>query len=547
MIDSKINQNAKTSEEHLKFGVKSYCEIFISENKLKELKEIRWSSESIKRKPEEIEREIEGIENRMVEPSTGEMKSYDLVNLKKAKEHFTKAIGLDSGNQIALNFRGQCFMKEENYGEATNDFYKILEQDPENSEALKLVSECLMKMGKYEKAFEYLDKVINTELENATLFCHRGECYFNFKNFELAIKDFTKAIELEPNNDDAFYTRGLCYKNMQKYQDALVDISKAIELGAKDDYTLGEYYETRSSIYEILNEIDLAIEDLRKLENIGDDRYRDSVFHIEKLRVQQERDRIISNLSHSIKNLIASVIDPLENMQRNKTYNSYAIENALKGTNLVRELVNAMNLSYNNSLEDFLFDAMENSDSESLSLEQIILEALKYSVGNMFDGKYFSTFLRNYFSSEEIFIEAKELWTTISQTKDFQKLKDFLQKYFFTFDLNLQEANELVIGNRKGSRIKFTILFQEMLLNAVKYSSFVPKEKREIKVSLFKKEDEITFEIKNSFKENEKTKSTGLGLEIIKNFAKLLKSNPEVRIENKVYSTSITFQNLWRN
>ncbi|KAA3604110.1 MAG: tetratricopeptide repeat protein [Calditrichaeota bacterium] len=546
MIDSKINQKAR---EHTISGLKSYSKIDHSENELKELKKIRWNSDESK--SEEIEREIKEIENRMVEPSTGEIKSYDLVNLKKAKEHFTKAIGLDSGNQIALSFRGKCFMKEENYGEATNDFSKVIELVPEDIQALQLVSECLIKMNKYKEACEYLDKAIAIKPENAILFYKRGLCYYWLDKIELAIEDFTQAIELEPENYESYYKRGLCFKSLNKYQNALKDISKSIELYGgnrfSEDFELAEMLKSRSKIYLTLNDYDLAIKDLEKIKYVCHNEYEGNSIgdDIQEIKVQQERDRIMSNLSHSIKNLIASVIDPLENMKRKQTYNPFAIENALKGTNLIREVVNAMNLSHHNSFEDFLYDA-KNIDDEGMNFEQVILDALKYSVGNMFDGKYFSNFVENYFPTEEIFIEAKELWVNISQTEDLQKLIGFLQKYFFRLNLNLDEAKEMVIGNAKGSRIKFTILFQELLLNAVKYSSFLPKENRSIKISVLQNSNEITFEVENSFKENQKTKSTGLGLEIIRSFANLLKTAPKIKKENQIYSVGIVFQNLWK-
>jgi len=110
-----------------------------------------------------------------------------------------------------------------------------------------------------------------------------------------------------------------------------------------------------------------------------------------------ERDKVIADLSHSIKNLISTIIDPLENLKKEKNIepNLITIQNALRGANLVREIVNAMNLSYKGSLDDFDFDAAHNTGRGSMSLEDIMMESLKCSVRNMFDVKYFSDFVTN--------------------------------------------------------------------------------------------------------------------------------------------------------
>ncbi len=401
---------------------------------------------------------------------------------------------------------------------------------------------------------------IEGDIEFAYYF--RGNAYQELGEFKKAINDFSKAIENNLNSkrnehwlNTFYFQRGKCYTELENFLKSIENFNKAIEHVSSDD-NVGEYYVNRSFCYFKLDKFELAINDIKKLKELDFDLYLEwgisnTENYIYELllnkKVEQERDRIMSNLSHSIKNLIATVIDPLENLQREQTYNSKTIENALRGTSLVRELVNAMNLSYKGTFEDFLFDAKENSGNESMSLEQIILEALKYSVGNMFDGKYFANFMRNYFPSRESFNSGKEAWTKVSQTKDWKELSEFLNKYFFKLEIDLKDSEELVIGNQKGSVMKFTILFQEMLLNAVKYSSFVSNEQREIKISLSQNAKEITFLVANSYKENVQTKSTGLGLEIIKNFAKLLKTTPKVKKEKENYSSSFTFQNLWEN
>ena len=260
-----------------------------------------------------------------------------------------------------------------------------------------------------------------------------------------------------------------------------------------------------------------------------------------------ERNKVIADLSHSIKNLISTIIDPLENLKKEKNIepNLITIQNAIRGANLVREIVNAMNLSYKGSLDDFYFDATHNTGRDSMNLEDIMMGSLKYSVGNMFDGKYFSNFVHKYFPTREVFNEAKTSWENISQTSNKQDFMSFLEKYFFHIEISSVDGEQYVLGNEKGSAIKLLILFQELIFNAVKYSALVEKELRFLNIELIINPDRIAIRVVNRFRENLATKTSGIGHIIIDNFSKLLQAEPEVSQKDGVYSVYIEFSNIW--
>jgi len=258
-----------------------------------------------------------------------------------------------------------------------------------------------------------------------------------------------------------------------------------------------------------------------------------------------ERNKIIADLSHSIKNLISTVIDPLENLKQEKIVKPAVIRNALRGANLVREIVNAMNLSFKGSVEDFCYDARNNTGKDKMDLESIIYASLIYSIGNMFDGKYFSNFVRNYFPTKSIFEEAKSQWTRISQSNDVQEIMGFLQKHFFEIDLAIVDGKKYVMGNEKGSAMKFLILFQELILNAVKYSAFVSKEQRFLHIKFDPDPREMSIRIENRYKEKAKAKTSGIGHVIVENFAKLLNTKPVTKKDGDIYSVEIKFENFW--
>ncbi len=260
----------------------------------------------------------------------------------------------------------------------------------------------------------------------------------------------------------------------------------------------------------------------------------------------RERNKIIADLSHSIKNMISTIIDPLENLKNENTLQPQVLENALRGANLIREIVNAMNLSFKGSIEDFLYDAQHAYGSTAVSLQEMIRQSVIYSITNMFDGKYFNIFMRQYFKDKDLFISAKTAWENVNLSPDLQQLIPFLENYFFTCEFDIDLSGQLTIGNDKGSAIKLLILFQEIVLNAVKYCSFTPKSQRFIKIVLQESADNIVFMVENTFQYNIAAKTTGIGHILIDNFASLLNAKSKVIKDEEKYQIEISFPNLWK-
>jgi len=146
---------------------------------------------------------------------------------------------------------------------------------------------------------------------------------------------------------------------------------------------------------------------------------------------------------------------------------------------------------------------------------------------------------------KDSFLKAKEDWDKISQAHDKQKIDTFLKNHFFDINFDFDKSAKYTIGNEKGSAIKLMILLQEIIFNAVKYSSFVKKDERFLKINFSASEEEITIKVENRYKPKVKTKTTGLGHVIIENFAKLLNTKPVIKKNNDIYSISITFKNFW--
>jgi hypothetical protein len=177
----------------------------------------------------------------------------------------------------------------------------------------------------------------------------------------------------------------------------------------------------------------------------------------------------------------------------------------------------------------------------------MIFESLKNAVGNMYDGKYFSAFQEGYFQTEQSFIDAKSNWNSgISQSKNLEDFSDFTRAYFFETFINIGHTEDLIIGNERGSAVKLLILFGELILNAVKYSAFVERDKRFVKIEILHNSKEIFVLIENRFNPKKRVKTAGLGNVVITNFAKLLNTSPVINRVNDIYSIKITFENFWQ-
>ena len=99
--------------------------------------------------------------------------------------------------------------------------------------------------------------------------------------------------------------------------------------------------------------------------------------------------------------------------------------------------------------------------------------------------------------------------------------------------------------------LKLLILFQELILNAVKYSAFVKKDERFVSIQMSSTSNHISILVKNRFNLRKRARTTGIGHVVIENFAKLLQTDPVIKKDNDVYSVEITFYDscsihLWR-
>lgn len=255
------------------------------------------------------------------------------------------------------------------------------------------------------------------------------------------------------------------------------------------------------------------------------------------------RNQVIRDISHGVKNIVAAVVDPLDCLRVQVPEKKVVIEKALRGARLIREVINALNLSSRGSLKDFISD-VEHAGANSWSLSEIVRTSLETACDNMFDTKFFVEYSRRYFPDEASYHEAHSCWQQGKLGNDSQLLQ-CLKMIMCDTVIDSGADGAARVGDAKGSRTKLLILIQELLLNAVKNAAFSERARRRIAVSISAVSGSLRLVVTNSYVPGTAIHSTRLGSEIVRNMATLLHGSVSVEPSGDVYSVIVSFPNIF--
>ena len=254
----------------------------------------------------------------------------------------------------------------------------------------------------------------------------------------------------------------------------------------------------------------------------------------------EQNNKIYADVSHRIKNIIQSIQTPLLDIL-DWAEKKQSIKNVVKGTQIISDMVNLSSHSYSASIEDFIYDA--NNNSNKISIESLIIDSIKKVIPNMFDGKHFNNETRNYFTKKEHEIARKEFADKIENSNELDTIINYLERYFFKTKIDITNSADKKIGNDRNSETKLAIIFVELILNAFKNASYVDKSKRIFSLST-KFDENFTFSISNSYLQKRTIKTTGFGLDSVNRM--LISLNGRLAIEkNKIYNTDLIILNIW--
>ena len=261
-------------------------------------------------------------------------------------------------------------------------------------------------------------------------------------------------------------------------------------------------------------------------------------------------EKRFANLSHSMKGSIASIQGALQyviNDDKLDNSNRITIRRALRNLNLMRDKAFSINHSYSGTVEDFSYDT-HNPDTTAFDFQQLVLQSLYDGLNNIFDGTNFGKFQAGYFprnddreTQRELLIQAKQALQELDE-HTIDDVVNYTKQYFFDLEIKLTGVDDYRIGNSKSSGLKMLVLFQELILNAIKYASFVERAQRKLSINVTVLNEFIEIEVNNSFLPRLREKSTGMGQFIVKNVAKSWAAKYEVEKIHSAYSVKFNFK-----
>lgn len=96
----------------------------------------------------------------------------------------------------------------------------------------------------------------------------KGNVYFQKREYAKAVEEFTRAIEINHEYVEAFYNRGLAYYELRLYYKAIVDFDMVLMLAPQ----VREAYYHRGLAYSRVNKLKLALADVKKAAEMGDEK-----------------------------------------------------------------------------------------------------------------------------------------------------------------------------------------------------------------------------------------------------------------------------------
>lgn len=186
-------------------------------------------------------------------------------DIDNAISDFTKAITIDSRNDIAYTNRGLAYFYKGDLDRAISDYSKAIEIYPNNSEAYSNRAVVYENRNEFDHAISDCTKAIEINPNFAGAYNNRGLAYLCEDSYDRAISDLTRAIELNPNLVLAYYNRGNAYGHKGDYGQAISDLTKVVELNP--GFALA--YKNRAVFFYSRQEYAKSWENVHKAEELG--------------------------------------------------------------------------------------------------------------------------------------------------------------------------------------------------------------------------------------------------------------------------------------
>lgn len=197
-----------------------------------------------------------------------------LKNYEQAINDFNRAIELNKNISEFYNNRGYTFFAKNETEKANADFNQAIKLKPNYADAYMNRGRCYLIQGNLELAIRDLSRAIELNPYLIDAYSLRASAYTHLKKYKLAIVDFSEAIKVNPGITELYNSRGILYCYEKKYDLAIIDFDRAIELSPKDP----KAYNNRGNVYATIGLIERAIADFTRVLNI-DSSYADTYYN----------------------------------------------------------------------------------------------------------------------------------------------------------------------------------------------------------------------------------------------------------------------------
>lgn len=237
-----------------------------------------------------------------------------------------------------------------------------------------------------------------------------------------------------------------------------------------------------------------------------------------EIKARVQKDNFVT-INHSIKNLITSIHGALSRLERRlpseQEFMCNLLRQAKQGVVIASDLANAITCSYRQTGEELWYEDLLPGNAK-WSVQDILYDALSASIPHMFFRRYsqYEQECKNYFPDTDEAVRAENSWYDLS---DIDARLNWINQNLFHIKVDDAEIASCKVGNKYSTKTHLYILFNEILLNAVKAASYVDKDQRMITIRLTYQDGDICVDISNSANQNRGV-SGGYGKIIIDNY-----------------------------
>ncbi len=189
-----------------------------------------------------------------------------------AIDTFDRAIKIGSDGTEAWLQKGYCYWQLDLFGRAISCYQKVIEIDDSNEFAYLGIGLNFYSLKKYPEAIFYLEKLIKLDPKHSDAYYYLGLSHQRSQNLVLADTALSKALSLSPTNSAFLHAQATLMYDMKNYPAAISTYQKLVKVETKN--ATGWY--DLACCYALQNDVDLAIEHLKKAIELEPDRLKSS-------------------------------------------------------------------------------------------------------------------------------------------------------------------------------------------------------------------------------------------------------------------------------